>query len=62
MSNLSYRKLVAIEEALHARLAGAIDHDEPVRRDYEHALSWVQQQLEKRLKAASARSRRVASA
>lgn len=50
MSHLTYRKLVAIEEALHARLAGALDHSgPPVRRDYEHALSWVQQQIEKRV-------------
>lgn len=60
MSNLTYRKLLAIEEALCARLAGAIDHDgPPVQRDYEHALSWVQQELERRLAAATSLSRRI---
>lgn len=45
------RRLLAIEEALHARLAGAIeDVGDLQNEDYEAAVAWVEEQLAKGLK------------
>ena len=47
MASLSTRRLEAIEEALHHRLAGATDGDIP-REFYGGALAWAEQQLNRR--------------
>ncbi|WP_024516975.1 hypothetical protein [Bradyrhizobium sp. Tv2a-2] len=52
MTKLSKRRLEAIEEALHARLAGHLDDTNIPREFYEGALAWAEQQLERRSQAA----------
>jgi hypothetical protein len=50
MPSLNTRRLQAIEEALHAKLAGAVgDSDGDLPRDaYEGALAWAEEQLNRR--------------
>ena len=57
MAVLSTRRLLAIEEALHAKLAGAVgDSDGDLPRDaYEGALAWAQAKLQRRSQAASSK-------
>lgn len=48
MTRLTKRRLAAIAEALHHRLAGAIDDDDLDPRDYHAALQWAEEQTSKR--------------
>ena len=51
MAVLNKRRLAAIREALHARLAGEIDVEEDSgikRKDYEAALEWAKEQTKRR--------------
>jgi hypothetical protein len=47
MIALTARRLKAIIEALHLRLAGEIDTDIP-REDYENALGWAEIMLRRK--------------
>jgi hypothetical protein len=46
-ARLTLKRLRAIEEALNASLAGPMDK-ELCRADYERALEWAQEQIDKR--------------
>jgi len=48
MTVLSKRRLDAVIEALHLRLAGAMDHAYPEPEDYRAALAWAEELKSKR--------------
>jgi hypothetical protein len=45
---LTRRRLLAIEEALHFRLAGELDDTSIPQEDYKAALRWVEELTRKR--------------
>lgn len=60
MANLTLKRLTAIQEALWSRLAGEMDlptgdPEAPSKADYEMALRWAEEQVNKRLCAVSDR-------
>ena len=58
---LTVRRLAAIEEALCSRLAGPIDleGEDFCIDDYDHALSWVWQEMARRKQLLKTRDRSV---
>lgn len=46
--NLTQNRLLAIKEALNARLAGEMDVETIAREHYETALEWVETQIARR--------------
>lgn len=49
MTRLTLRRLEAIQEALIHRLAGEIEPDCPKIEDYDAALTWVSDEIRKRM-------------